>query len=128
MRIKLNFIMLLATTVILVACNPNVQMQTEQSIYGTWAFCDDTSRNVSLTFKEDHQLIYFIGPIGTVAYPGEWIEAQYTVNIDSLNLTFSHPFDTAYSTFFKISNNILMIEKVPYYGGVFECVSLTKNK
>ena len=110
------------------ACKPNVQIQTEQSIYGTWEFCDDTSRNVSLTFKEDHQLIYFIGPIGSVAYPGEWIEAQYSVSIDSMNLTFSYPFDTAYSTFYKISNNMLMIEKVPYYGGVFESMSLTPKK
>lgn len=127
MRITPNFFPL-AAILILVACELNVQPQTEQSLYGTWEFCDDTSRNVSLTFKEGHQLIYFIGPIGSVTYPGEWIDAQYSVSKDSLNLSFPHPFDTAYSTYFKMDNNILMIEKVPYYGGVFECVSLTKKE
>ena len=119
-----KLLILASVAMILIACNP---LEPDiDNLIGKW-FVKDSERNIELTFDEGNQLIYYYGPTGTETWAGNWIYGTYKIEKNLMYLYFLEPINSAYSTGFSISNNVLIIEQFPYKGNN-ERLILTKKK
>lgn len=119
-----KLLILAGVAMILIACNksePNMD-----NLIGKW-FVKDSGKNIELTFNEDNQLIYYYGPTGTETWPGNWIYGTYKIEKSLMYLYFLDPINSACSTGFSISDNVLIIEQFPHKGNNERLILTKKN-
>ena len=128
-RVPKFFIVFVIQTLMIAACENNNAPKSR--ILGDWLCWDDT-KHVELIFEENNKLIYYEGPIGSVAWGGETIMADYRVSKHSLiTFSFGYPLDTIYSTNFHMKEKYLTIEVFPHRTNlgelIYETITFTKK-